>query len=105
MQPALAGACDNCRRVTDDHYAVGDRIICAGCWDPFGLPVRRSRVGIDGKDHGMLEGHKKSGPGGIGSANRDLSRNTSTAVTGGDGPMIHPTHIHPTALPLPRGAR
>lgn len=36
MQPALAVVCDICRGVTDDHYTVGDRIICGGCWDPFG---------------------------------------------------------------------
>lgn len=36
MQPTLAVVCDICRGVTDDHYTVGDRIICGGCWDPFG---------------------------------------------------------------------
>ena len=28
--------CDNCGQPTTDHYHVGGRVICAGCWDPFG---------------------------------------------------------------------
>ena len=36
MQPALAVACDNCRRVTDDLQRHGLMTVCGTCLDPFG---------------------------------------------------------------------
>lgn len=63
MQPALAVVCDICRGVTDDHYTVGDRIICGGCWDPFGTlehtNERRSRAEVDEREDAMLGAHLK----------------------------------------------
>lgn len=51
-QPAFAVVCDNCMESSGDWYAIGERWICAGCWDPFGEfdRERRSRAGVLSKE-------------------------------------------------------
>ena len=75
---------------------------CRSAWASYNKAYRhrvRERIAAG---QGIILAGKTDGPGGIGSASRDLSRTTSTAVTGGDGPMLHPTHQPLDATPRTR---
>ena len=93
-QPSLALACDVCRCVTTDHYTPDGRVVCGGCWDPFGtfdqVSERTSRDGFDKEEDAMLE-EAKTGPAG----NRTLTTTQSLrSCVMAESILPHPTPLH-----------
>ena len=63
MQPALAVACDNCRRVTDALHRHGLMTVCDGCLDPLSvLGIMPSQGRIESQQNGpeAVRQHRRS---------------------------------------------